>query len=511
MWRAWFALFLASLPLSATYSNLIAVGNKTVYFKAPTGLVEEGWFAVTDGRVVQISQPVGDAAGQVTAFSTYGDRYCGFSGSTCFLASICSANLSIKGPRVDTTVSNHRTQVRLDRSGSIAWIDQDRFCFGLGRPTTAPLNGLYDAATLRLIAPANGAKLANLHSGRRLITDRGAVLTFSGLQLQWLDANGSRTIHHVNGAYEAVTDALGENVVYAEDTIGALHWIAGQDENLGLIGSAPALSDDGSKLYYLDADGSIRSYMRSTALVQRLGSGTYSEFSVAGDSLFAVTADGHLMRISTATGEEIKLVDRAPQIRSVDLPAVGLGISCVLVCYGPQIPWFYLGQGMLVVVRGTGFGPGWWVSSPGAADTPLQTIDSATAYFVAPAAPQQGSPARAVEIYHPQHPIRLRVMVFTATNAVRCLGMLHENSSRPVTPDDPAVSMEIISVYATGLNALPVLSDPEAAAILYFGPAPGLTAIQQLNLRIERAWDVSERSLFNGLISFGCEPPDVRP
>src|SRR5205807_2572319 len=113
----------------------------------------------------------------------------------------------ILGPDINFRVYQHPTFIRLDRGGSLAWIDQQGGCWGMTPPpATAQLNGLYESNSLRLVAPANGAKLANQQYGRRVITNRGQALTFAGVQLQWLDAAGAHIIRHVAGAFEAVTD-----------------------------------------------------------------------------------------------------------------------------------------------------------------------------------------------------------------------------------------------------------------------------------------------------------------
>jgi hypothetical protein len=106
-------------------------------------------------------------------------------------------------------------------------------------------NGLYESSSLRQIAPANGARLANQRYGRRVIDQHGQALVFADIQLSWLNSAGVCPIRHGVGAFEAVVDSSGGNIVYVEAAVGKLHWIATDDKDLGFTGAAPALSDDG--------------------------------------------------------------------------------------------------------------------------------------------------------------------------------------------------------------------------------------------------------------------------
>jgi hypothetical protein len=207
--------------LSAAYSNLIVTGaGNTIYLQVGTGLVAERWFAVRDvdsDRIVEsVNSSLADVSGSgtVLASTNFGARYCGFAGSTCFTAPSCSASFEIQGPGIKVSNSRRRTFIRLDRQGTLAWIHQDTNCSGLGQPVPPPLNGLYESSSLRQIAPANGARLANQRYGRRAIDDRGQVLVFVGIQLSWLNAVGVRAIRYVAGAFEAVVDRGGGNIVY---------------------------------------------------------------------------------------------------------------------------------------------------------------------------------------------------------------------------------------------------------------------------------------------------------
>jgi uncharacterized protein (TIGR03437 family) len=85
-----------------------------------------------------------------------------------------------------------------------------------------------------------------------------------------------------------------------------------------------------------------------------------------------------------------------------------------------------------------------------------------------------------------------------------CFGTLHQDFDRLVSKDDPAISGEIVHTFLTGLRGAspvpysvpnptnhlvpvtdpPALGDPTAANILFFGLAPGLIGIEQLDLQI---------------------------
>ena len=84
-----------------------------------------------------------------------------------------------------------------------------------------------------------------------------------------------------------------------------------------------------------------------------------------------------------------------------------------------------------------------------------------------------------------------------------CFGTLHENFARLVSKDDPAVPGETVHTFLTGLRGVPPVPDgvpnpfsplvpvanpplvnPQAANVLFFGLAPGLIGIQQLDMQI---------------------------
>src|SRR5690348_8455614 len=118
--------------LSAAYSNLIATADgAAVYFQVDTGLVSGSWFAArnsSSGQVVEsLNGSLGgheladvSGSGAVLASASFGERYCGFAGSTCFTAPSCLATFAIQGPGIQVSNSRRQTFIRLDRSGGLA-------------------------------------------------------------------------------------------------------------------------------------------------------------------------------------------------------------------------------------------------------------------------------------------------------------------------------------------------------------------------------------------------------
>jgi len=521
--------------LSAAYSNLIATGDgNTVYFQAETGFVSKSWYvarlASSSPFVEELRESVADVSntGAVFASASYGERFCGFGGSTCFTAASCSASFAIRGLGISITGSNWRTLIRLDRAGGLAWIDQDKDCTGFGPAPPAPLSGLYQWSSLRQLAPANGAKLANTRFGRRAMTDQGRALVFVGPQLSWLDASGVRPIRHIAGVIEAVADGTGANIVYVESATGQLHWIAGEDEALGLSGSAPALSDDGRTLFFLGADESLLRYDRATRTVRRLGRETYSSFTLGGIwGVFAATAGGKLVRIDIDSELESTVLGPLPEIQSADAPSIPASTVCPVICYGAIDRGLVLGRGMVVVLRGRFLDAAGWRVRSDELDTPLNRLSATAAWFQIPSDSRLTTDRRPLEIYHREHPIKASALRHVQERVIACLGTLHQDYTSVVTNDNRATPGEIVHVFMTGLRGAetvpdgapnpvdhlvpiadpPALADLGASEPLFFGLAPGLVGIQQLDLRIGRA--SQELSLFRDVTSFGCAPPPV--
>jgi hypothetical protein len=521
--------------LTAAYSNLIASGDgNTIYFQVGTGLVADRWFAVRNAgssRIVEsIDNSLADVSGSgtVLASSSFGERYCGFGGSTCFTAPSCSARFEIQGPGIQVSNSRRRTFIRLDRQGALAWIDQDTPCVGLGPPAPPPMNGLYESSSLRQIAPANGARLANQRYGRRVIGDRGRVLVFAGIQLSWLDAAGVHAIRHVASAFEAVVDSGGGNIAYVDAPFGNLHWIGTDDEDLGITGSAPALGDDGRILVFLAADDSLRAYDRSVRTVRRLGSDTYSSFTLGGNAVFAVTSDNRLVRIDLDSGAQSTWLQTFPEIQSADAPPLGVSVLCPLICYGTPDLGFALGPGMLLVLRGRFLDQPRWRARIAGVEAPLHVLSDKAAWILIPRDLSRTGETQMLEVYNPEHPIVFSQKVQAQDRVVACFGTLHQDFSRVVSADDPAAPGEIVHVFLTGLYGVesvpdgspnpvdhliavmepPMLVDPAAMDILFFGLAPGWIGLQQLDVRIRRA-PIEQEFLWSGVNSFGCAAPPI--
>ena len=536
--RALVVFLLSVRALTAAYSNLIATSDgKAVYFAAATGPAANTWYLARGTPAGVTLEPITrsladvNADGSIMAWSTSYPRSCGFAGSSCWLADWCQAAFGILGPGFSNGNSRYQTLVRLDGGGSLAWIDQ-KTCQSIG-PATAPLSGLYDSATLRLVAPSGKAVLANQRYGRRVLTSAHQALTLAGPQLQWLDTSGAHPIRNVYGADEAVTDAAGANVVYLEGFAGELHWLSGPDwlgaadEDLHLQGSAPALTPDGTALVFLARDGSLQLYTRAAGSVRTLAPGTYLSFTVAADAAFAVTAAGALVRIDLASGVSATWLAPFPGIQSVDATnrRYFTESPCLYICYAPEDFGVFADPGMIVTLHGNSFGQtGWRVRTAGA-ETLLVPAGDVSAWFQVPGRLPVTGQLQAVEIYNPDHPLRYTMMVEIVTGIPVCLATAHQDFSRAVDANDPAMPGEVVHVFLTGLQGteavpdgapnpldrlIPVANPPplaDAAALqpVFFGLAPGLIGIQQLDLLVLG----NTTDIFAEPRAFHCAAPPV--
>jgi uncharacterized protein (TIGR03437 family) len=513
---------LTVLPAYASYSHLVATTDgRTVHYRTSTGLLIPGDTASTAPDDVS-------ADGLIQASSFYGERYCGFAGSTCWTAPPCSASFAISSRGVKVEGSGRKSFIRLDRSGRLAWIDQTTPCPSMSFTNPPQMNGLYEVPSLTRIAPANGAKLANERTGRRLITDSGRALVFVGPQMHWLDANGVRQIRHVYGSAEAVTDARGDNVVYVDAMpTGWLHWIEqGDDQPLDLEGSAPALTDDGRTLVFLSPHNELRIYDRSTRTTRPLTDNAYLEFTIGGNAVFGVTSRNRLIRIDLQSGEVSTVAEPFPEITSVAAPAMGVSLSCPLICYGTPAPWYVLGRSMLVVVEGRWLDlPLWRVRTAGI-EMPLIAMSDTAAWFRIPLDVPRTGNTQTVEFYNPGHPVTMTFTTQIQDRVVACFATLHQDFSRVVSDEDPAAPNEVVHIFLTGLHGgdpaldgmpapldrlvyvsdAPPFADPGAGEALFFGLAPGMIGIQQLDWRVLRA---SEQPLFKDVSAHACKAPPV--
>ena len=507
-----FSLFAPGL--TAAYSNLIATSDgNAVYFQVKTSPVASSWFVAQSTVVSAVSIPLVDidGSGSITAAAQTLNRICGVAGSTCFLADSCEATFTITGPGIHYSNPNS-TFTRLSRSGKYIWIDQ-HVCWNLPPPPAfniTPLRGLYDAATLQLIAAEQGiTRLATAQYGRRAVTDSGRALVLNGPQLAWLDAGGTHLIRNVNGAAEAVTDPSGIAVVYQEPGSGELHWLSGpdwlgaRDLDLGVAGSAPAITDDGTKLLFLASDGSLQLYDHGSGATRRVGGDFYQSFAIGGSAVFAVALDGRLLRLDPASGASSLQLPAFPDITAVGALDVQPNF-CTFICYGDTDYGKQISPGMLVTLDGKALGATGWHARSSGVDTEIHPLSDTEAWFQTPKELAAGGPLGPLEIYRDDFPIRWTMNVSVQNQQTVCLGTLHQDFSRVVSTSDPAGVGEVVHVFLTGLRGVesvpdgvpnpidrlipvanpPALADPAALEQLFFGLAPGLVGMQQLDVRI---------------------------
>jgi hypothetical protein len=536
------SVILFNPPLRAGYSSLVPVDDFSVYVRIQAGLGASKWYLVSPESARPVDAKIEDVAnssGQVVASSTYSAKSCGIQSSTCFLQPSCRASTRIQGIGRDWYVNGLSAMVRLDPSGSIAWISTLATC-ALATLTPAPprLDGLYEPASLRQIVPSNGAELASKRFGRRAITSTGRALTFLGAQLQWLDRMGAHPIRHTHGALEAVTDSRGNNIAYVEAATGELHWISSTDEALGFTGSAPALTSDGRALLSLSPEGRLQIYEHTGAMLRTVTEDTYREFTLPRENspgsliAFAVTTEDRLVRLDLVTGSSMTLMEPYPEIQSMDAPQSSFFNSCPVYCYYEARPNFWAwGRGMVVILRGRHLDQPGWRAKGATFDVPLNPIWDGAAWLQAPSDLPVVSAARDVEIYHLDHPVRTKLGIATVDTAVVCLDTVHEDYTRSVSAEDPAVLGETVHITLTGLRGVEPVSDGQAnpmdrpidvvnppslyeggfAEVIAFRLMPGAVGLQQLDLRIVRPPRSSTTTLFNiaAANTAGCTPPAV--
>jgi len=122
-------------------------------------------------------------------------------------------------------------------------------------------------------------------------------------------------------------------------------------------------------------------------------------------------------------------------------------------------------------------------------------------------APDGPTGENTLQIYRPDFPIVYSIKTQDRDLAIACLGTLNEDFSQLVTADHPASPGEIVHIFLSGLKGVepvangvpnpadhlvgianpPPLYDPGALEQLFFGLAPGLVGIQQLDVRVEHA------------------------
>ncbi|MBS1830685.1 MAG: hypothetical protein JST93_35635 [Acidobacteria bacterium] len=413
-------LFVFAGLTQAEYLNLLPTADASVvYFQMNASPGSTAWYSIRWTDAGFVTEPVvGHLAdisdsGDVAGYTTLLNRYCGTGGSTCFLQPVCRASWKIQGLGIDVMNDWWRTFLRLDRAGQLAWMEQDAPCysslFGVGQPPA--LNGIFETTTMRQVASAQGVRLASRRYARRLITDTGRALVLSGLQLLWLDRTGTTRIRHVNRAWEAVTDARGENIVYTEEEVGELHWVAdGGDFRLGLVGTAPALTADGLKLFYLDGEGALVRYDAETHSATRVGAEYYRTFALSADFVFAITRAGHIVRIDPANGETAMLQEAMPEMIAFDHQFAPFFIYCPLYCFSETMERaIWLEDGKRVRVYGQNLNQAGWRINAELYDVPLEPSSEEEAWFDVPAVITRAP--REFVLYHPERAVRFRMPV----------------------------------------------------------------------------------------------------
>lgn len=127
--------WVCALSLRAEYLNLVATADgRTVYFQMDASPGTTAWYAIQvteEGLVTsRVEGQVADSSdsGDVVGDSSVVNRYCGGGGSSCFLQPTCIASWRLQGPGVDVANDRWQTFVRVDRSGELVWMEQDRPC-----------------------------------------------------------------------------------------------------------------------------------------------------------------------------------------------------------------------------------------------------------------------------------------------------------------------------------------------------------------------------------------------
>jgi uncharacterized protein (TIGR03437 family) len=236
-----------------------------------------------------------------------------------------------------------------------------------------------------------------------------------------------------------------------------------------------------------------------------------------------VTIDGQLVRGDPASGGTAVVLPPVPEISSVYTPTVELNVCRAAVCYAPDQYGWALADGMILVFAGDHLSqPGWRVRI-GGVDVVPTAISDKSAYIQVPSSTPQDT--KTLEYYNPDYPMRWSLAIrMSGSFVAACFGMLHEDFSRLVSKDDPAVLGETVHTFLTGLRGVPPVPDgvpnpfsplvpvanppvvnPNAAKVLFFGLAPGLIGVQQLDMEI--------LGVFTGgyfLNGAACAAPPVR-
>ncbi len=506
---------------AAGLRDLIGLSDgQTVFFRMRSGFATDSWYKVRYSQeagtaIEKAKRPyLSDvsADGAVEATSYLANRYCVYNnGSSCLTQPGCRASATIWGDEWSAIASSdYETTVRLNRTGDIAWIDQDRWCptppYTIMKPK---LQGLFDTRTMRLVAPAVGSTLANRAFGRRSITTaNNALVRDADGSLAWLAAGGilEEVPTHETPA-EAVTDAAGCAIVYNTRDVKEVRWLElcagrqenrGNDELLGFKGDSLCMSDNGRYLAAIAPES-------SNLIVYDRVRGAWSDslipepverITIGGGALYAATRRNSLIRMDLDSGEVVELVPPLPEIELVFAVRTDGAGGCQ-PCYGTPDPRFLVSDGMYVFLQGRSLNEQGWQVALNGRETPLNGLNDRMASFEFRKEAESGV---AAVIHHPVLPaISISVFIIPDARTFACIVTEHEGQDgRPVTFADPARVGETVRIRTAGLDPAkpaPALVDPGAAEVLSFGSDPVVLGMQVLELKIQRPF-ASYSSLF---------------
>ncbi|MBS1829949.1 MAG: hypothetical protein JST93_31915 [Acidobacteria bacterium] len=499
-------LLLVSLAQAGSIENLVTNGV-WVYFRAPVGFRAVQDYRMRLPRTPEMASAVQDVSAnlQVTAMAPYGERYCGFAGSSCWLAAACQASFRIEGPGVEVSGSRRRTLLRLDREGKLVWMEQTTSCAQLGQTAPEPLHGLYAVDGMKLVAAAGQYAIADRRSGLRMVTTRGEVLVGRAGQLVLLGAGGARGVFNRAAYVEATVDGNGSNVVY-RDRAGVLHWVdlvRGSDVELEFAGEQPVLNDRGDTLVYV-ADGELRVLERNGGRVRTLLRDV-DTFALGDGAGFAATRGNGVVRFTLGSGDTEVYYEPFPAVRgaSVNTPVDYYG--CPMICYGIQRLMLDLAPGGLVALDGDGFDGAEWSVRYEGKTLPLLGKTAQVAWFRVPEDAPAGC-CRKLTLVSAGREMAVETQV--TPGSVTCFSTWHEGFTRLVTEQDPAFVGETVHVLLTGLSADSRLTRLVGTEVLNLGPYPYGVGLQQLDLRVLAPMGPDQWRLFAP--SKGCELPWVR-
>lgn len=447
------------------------------------------------------------ADGSVAAASSISfDKTCGSAGSTCILAASCAASYTVGPGLYQTTQSAHAT-LRLSRDASLVWIETRGICSGLPAARPPMRHGLYRTADLAPVFEATFS-LASPFPGRRSITKSGAVLLQhpEGGFLLASDSVRRRIAADVRVG-EAVMPDEARMLVYAATT-GELRKIdlgLNRESSFGIAGEQLALSDSGDRLVFFTRDQRLAVLDTAIGSVRFLPMPDRKPVALAlsgnGRYVFLLTETNQLRRYDLDNGSQEEWIAALPEVMQSSVRFTHA--YCPLVCYSSERIW-ELAPSAIVVLYGAGLDQPGLTMVFDQTPVPLQQISNTQAWFQVPSQLRAPRPSKLrIQTPHPSPVLAFENQFQTVPSSISCLGVLHQAFDRPVTAQDPAKPGNIIHVFLTGLPGVetfpdgqpnPVdrligIADPpelwskDPYEVLFFGLAPGLIGMQQLDLR----------------------------